>query len=108
MAALKINPDNSITLPFPLLAILITLCLAVAGWGASIRSDVAAAKQEVSKLQDWKADHIRDGDKKLADLQAAIAENKNLTVSTAAASTKQNAELQETLTTVRIQLAARH
>jgi hypothetical protein len=107
MAALKINPDNSITLPFPLLAIIVTVFLAIAGWGASIRSDVAAAKQEVGKLQDWKADHIKEADSRLRELQASIAETKNMVITTGAASTKQNAELQETLTTVRIQLAAR-
>lgn len=108
MAALKINPDNSITLPFPLLAIIVTLCLAVAAWGGSIRADVAATKANTRALVEWRDQYVKDHKDKLAELQAAIAENKNLTVSTAAASTKQNAELQETLTTVRIQLAARH
>jgi hypothetical protein len=107
MATLKINPDNSITLPFPLLAIILTVFLAIAGWGASIRSDVADAKQRVNTLQEWKAEHIKEADARLRELQAGIAETKAMISTTAAASTKQNAELQETLTTVRIQLAAR-
>jgi hypothetical protein len=108
MAALKVNPDNSITLPFPLLAIILTMFLAIAGWGASIRNDVSSMKETNRALLDWKADHIKEADFRQRDLQAAIAETKAMISTTAAASTKQNAELQETLTTVRIQLAARH
>jgi|GEM_PF-6088627 len=107
MAALKINPDNSITLPFPLLAIIVTLCLAIAAWGGAIRADVASNKENTRALLEWKEAHLKEADRKLAEVQASIAETKSMVSTASAASTKQNAELQETLTTVRIQLAAR-
>ena len=99
MAALKVNPDNSVTLPIPLLGILVTLLLALAGWGNSLR-------QDVGDLKAWRVEHTKQAEANLSQLQSSIAKTNELISQEAAASTRQNAELQETLTTVRIQVAA--
>jgi uncharacterized protein HemX len=108
MAALKVNPDNSITLPFPLLAILVTLGIAIAGWGASIRNDVATSKQQISELQNWKAEHSKKAEDLTKEIKESIAETNNRVATGNAQNSKDNAALQETLTNVRIQLASRH
>ena len=100
MAALKINPDNSITLPWPFVAILVTLLIACGTWASSLRTDVA-------DLKSWKVEHTKQAADNLADIRASLKQTNDLVTATAAASTKQNADLQETLTTVRIQMAAR-
>ena len=107
MAALKVNPDNSITLPFPLLAILVTAFLAIAGWGASIRSDVASNKEEIGKLKDWKEAHINE----VRDSKLAINEQfKAMSAAMQAKADKDEkwrSEIQETLTQIRIAVGAR-
>jgi hypothetical protein len=108
MAALKVNPDNSITLPIPLLAIMLTAFLAVCGWGASIRSDVVTNKEAISSLRGQLAEHTRLADASAAQFQTDIKDTKAMVVASSAENTKQNAAIQETMTTVRIQLAARH
>ncbi|UOR06235.1 hypothetical protein MUN82_03865 [Hymenobacter aerilatus] len=100
MAALKVNPDNSITLPFPLLAIMVTIILALAGWGNSIRADVA-------DLKTWKENHINE----VRDNKTAINEQfKAMSAAMQAKSDKDEkwrSEIQETLTQIRIAVGAR-
>jgi hypothetical protein len=98
MAALKVNPDNSITLPWPLVAIMVTLLIACGSWANSLRGDVA-------DLKSWKVEHTKQAADNLAEIKAGMRQTNDLVTATAAASTKQNAELQETLTTLRIQTA---
>ncbi|MBF9140863.1 hypothetical protein [Hymenobacter properus] len=107
MAALKVNPDNSLTIPFPLLAILLTFCLAVAAWGGSIRNDVADNKREVAELKQWKAEHEKRAAEQLAQVLAANAKTEAAAADYYARQTAQNAAIQETLTNVRITLAAK-
>lgn len=107
MAALKLNPDNSLTLPLPLLGILVTLLLAVAGWGNSIRADVAANKEQVAELKQWKAEHEKRAAEQLAQVLAANAKTETAAADYYARSTAQNAQIQETLTNVRITLASK-
>lgn len=100
MAALKVNPDNSITLPFPLLAILVTLLLAVAGWGNSLRGDVG-------DLKTWKEEHLKQDESIHVQQNAAIAEVKNMVQLNNTENTKANKDFMESLTNIRIQLASR-
>jgi hypothetical protein len=100
MAALKVNPDNSITLPFPLLAILVTLLIAVAGWGNSLRGDVG-------DLLTWKTEHLKQDEAIHAQQNAAIAEVKNMVQLNNTENTKANKDFMESLTNIRIQLASR-
>jgi hypothetical protein len=99
MAALKVNPDNSITLPFPLLAILVTLTIALAGWGNSLRGDVA-------DLVSWKVEHMKQDEAIHAQQNGAIAEIKNMVQVNNAETAKANATFYEQLTNIRIQIAS--
>lgn len=107
MAALKLNPDNSVTLPFPLLAILLTLLLALGGWGNSIRADVAEGQRERAELKQWKTEHEKRAGEQLQTIMAAIAKNEATAADNYARITAQNAAIQETVTTVRVAIAAR-
>ncbi len=100
MAALKVNPDNSITLPIPLLAILVTLLLALAGWGNSLRGDVG-------DLKTWREEYTKQQDAIHTQQNAALVEVKNMVLASSAENTKQNASIYETMTNIRIQLASK-
>ena len=100
MAALKVNLDNSITMPIPLLGVLLTLILALAGWGNSIRTDVV-------DLKAWKESHTRE----VSENKAAIAEHfKSIETAIQVKADKDDkwrADIQETLTQIRIAVGAR-
>lgn len=107
MASLKVNPDNSITLPIPLLGILLAAFLAVAGWGASLVGRVGEGEKRMAALETWRDAHEKRGAEQLAAVQAANAKTEASAADYYARSTAQNAAIQETLTTVRIQLASK-
>jgi hypothetical protein len=95
------TPPNSITVPIPLLAILVTLILACGGWANSLRTDVA-------DLRSWKEQHTRQAADQLADIKAKLEKQDKQRADDFAQLTAQNVALMETLTTVRIQLASKH
>ena len=100
MAALKVNPDNSITLPFPLLAILLTAFLACAGWANSVRADVA-------DLKTWKENHVREVSESKVAYNEQIKSLRDAMQAKADKDEKWRADIQETLTQIRIAVGAR-
>jgi hypothetical protein len=99
--AANATPPNSITLPIPLLGILITLLLGGAGWATSLRSDVV-------KLTEWKEQHTKMSTDLMGEIRAKQAQQDKQRADDFAQLTAQNVALMETLTTVRIQLASKH
>ena len=91
-------PSNSITVPLPLLAILVTLLVACGGWANSLRSDVA-------ELKSWRVEHTKLSADLLAEIKAREAATDKQRADDFAQLTAQNAVLQETLTSVRIEQA---
>ena len=92
-------PPNSLTVPIPLLAILVTLLLACGGWANSLRADVA-------ELKSWREQHQKQTETLLAEIRAKQASQDKQRADDFAQLTAQNATLLETLTQVRIQQAA--
>ena len=99
MAATAQTP-NSITAPIPLLAILVTLLLAAAGWANSLRTDVA-------ELKSWKEQHTKQTADLLAEIRAKQASQDKQRADDFAQLTAQNALLSDKLTDIRIIIAAK-
>jgi uncharacterized coiled-coil protein SlyX len=99
--------SNTITISIPLAVALISAFLAVAGWGASLAG-------KVSEGERWRVtiENRMDGlEAKVAAQNTAlgeqIAKSNAATADNYARQTAQNAQLQETITGVRIELARR-
>jgi hypothetical protein len=100
MATPSNAPPNSITVPIPLLAILVTLLLAAGGWANSLRADVG-------ELKSWKADHTKLSNDLLAEIRAKQATQDKERAEDFARLTAQNTLLSEKLTDIRLVIAAK-
>lgn len=92
--------SNTITVPLPLLAILVTLLLAAAGWANSLRTDVA-------DLKSWKVEHVKQTADLLIEIRAKQASQDKQRADDFAQLTAQNAELSNKLTDIRLIIAAK-
>ena len=93
-------PANTTTISTPLLAILVSLLLACAGWANSLR-------QDVSELKSWKEAHQKQTVERLAEIRGRDAELAKQQSDNAASFLAQTSAINETLTAVRIEQAAR-
>ena len=100
MASPTASPPNSITLPIPLLAILVTLLIACGGWANSLRADVA-------DLKSWKEAHTKQSADLLAEIKATQARQDKQRADDFAQLTAQNVLLAEKLTDIRSLFAAK-
>lgn len=94
------TPSNALTVPIPLLAILVTLLLAGAGWANSLRTDVA-------ELKSWKVEHTKLTADLLAEIRAKQASQDKQRADDFAQLTAQNAQLSDKLTDIRLIIAAK-
>lgn len=99
---------NTFSMDYRVLTVSVTLIIVLAGGWINAVMRQGRADERIALLEAWKTEHTKASADLLAELRTSIKQTNDLVSATAAASTKQNAELQETLTTVRIQMAARH